>query len=610
VIEVNLSGEMLKNKLFLFGNLQYASEHEAANLNFPVDAAPLAVPYSTTTNFTRPNHYMRFDYQINNANQFKFSWLRERILTVRDSIEVDKAIPDAARHENDAGDMVYSWALTSLVNNRTTNELRVGHVRESLLQGPQALFAKTGSTSAFFDRSWQFVGFHGQEPFDIGSQNTHPDYIAGPRNTYAANYIRDLTFDDTLTHVVSGWHGEHNLKAGVSSSRNGALPAETAANFIGLFTFPTNAPFNAANPRTYPFRFGISMGEFAFREIDHRLGSYVQDKWEVTKRLTLNLGVGYDWQRAIPKTKDALGPRVGVARAGMSGPLALVTADLESHVVMVRLPDGASMGRIPTGPGPRSIESAPAGVAVVAHTQHGVVSLVDVPPGAVRKELDAFTEPRYTAVHPAGAIAYVTDSGNRQVVAVDLARGRVLARVDVPGPARHVSISPDGRALWTSLGSTARQLAVFDTSEPRRPRLVTTITPPFLAHDVVFSPDGRSVWVTSGSERRVALYGRESRRPARVIGAEARPQPVAFGRGEVFVASGDDGTVRRHRLDGELLSRARVPLDSYNVTFGWGSAVTPSLGRGTVSILDAGGRVRIVRRIAKAAHDACIVSTT
>ena len=121
VLGGNLGGSLIKNKLFFFGNLEYDSEHEAANLNFPADAAPLAVPYSTTTNFTGPNHYMRFDYQINNANQFKFSWLRERILTVRDSIEVDKAIPDAARHENDAGDMVYSWALTSLVNNRTEN---------------------------------------------------------------------------------------------------------------------------------------------------------------------------------------------------------------------------------------------------------------------------------------------------------------------------------------------------------------------------------------------------------------------------------------------------------------------------------------------------------
>jgi DNA-binding beta-propeller fold protein YncE len=304
----------------------------------------------------------------------------------------------------------------------------------------------------------------------------------------------------------------------------------------------------------------------------------------------------------------ALGSRVSLARAGMpAGPAALVTADLESHVVMLGLPQLRGMGRIPTGPGPRSIESDGRRHAVVAHTQHGVVSLLDVQPGTVRNEIHAFVEPRYTAVHPSGAIAYVTDSGSREVVALDLARGRIVSRVDVPGPARHVSISRDGHALWTSLGSTARLLAVLDTTDPRRPRLVTTITPPFLAHDVVFSPGGDVVWITSGSERRVALYGRESRRPVRVIAADAPPQHVAFGRGEVFVASGDDGTVRRHGLDGKLLSQARVPLDSYNVTFGWGNAVTPSLGRGTVSVVDGNGRVRIVRRVARAAHDACLV---
>ena len=300
-------------------------------------------------------------------------------------------------------------------------------------------------------------------------------------------------------------------------------------------------------------------------------------------------------------------PRVAAARVIPSGPLALVTADLESHVAVVRLADAVSVARIPTGPGPRSIESGGFPLAVVAHTQHGIVSVLGGSPLRLRKELDVFAEPRYTAVHPSGAVAYVTDSERREVVAVDLARGRVVWRVAVPGPARHVSISPDGDALWTSLGSTARRLAVLDTSGRGRPRLVGTIAPPFLAHDVVFSPDGSTVWVTSGSENRIAVYARESRRPVRTIAADAPPQHVAFGGGEVFVASGDDGTVRRHRLDGELLSRARVPLDSYNVTFGWGRAVTPSLGRGTVSVLGRDGRVLDVRRIAKAAHDACIV---
>ena len=73
------------------------------------------------------------------------------------------------------------------------------------------------------------------------------------------------------------------------------------------------------------------------------------------------------------------------------------------------------------------------------------------------------------------------------------------------------------------------------------------------------------------------------------------------------MAAGDDGTVRRHRLDGELVREARVPTGSYNLTFGWGRVVSPSLGRGTVSVLHANGRVRGVHTVARAAHDACIV---
>jgi WD40 repeat protein len=152
-------------------------------------------------------------------------------------------------------------------------------------------------------------------------------------------------------------------------------------------------------------------------------------------------------------------------------------------------------------------------------------------------------------------------------------------------------------------------MAVLDADDPRRPRLERTFRPPFLAHDVVFAPDGDHVWVTSGSDRRAALYRADSRRPVRILIADAPPQHVTFAGSRAFVASGDDGTVRRHRLDGELVSETRVPVGSYNVTFGSGRIVTPSLGQGTVSLLDRNGRVRAVRRIARAAHDACVVTT-
>jgi DNA-binding beta-propeller fold protein YncE len=297
------------------------------------------------------------------------------------------------------------------------------------------------------------------------------------------------------------------------------------------------------------------------------------------------------------------------ARAGGVVPTALVTADLESHVVAVDLSTSRVLSRLETAPGPRSIETVLPAVAIVGHTEPGVVSILVSSGGLrLRGELDGFEEPRYAAIHPSRAYAFVTDSAREEIVVVRVRDARVVGRVRVPGPARHVSTSSDGATIWTVLGNSAARVAVLDASDPRRPHLERTFATPFPAHDVVFAPDGRTVWVTSGAERRVAIYARE-RRPRRVLAAGAPPQHVAFARDRAFVASGDDGTVRRHRLGGELVRMERIPVGSYNVSFDWGTLVTPSLGAGTIALLDRSGRVRAVRKVARAAHDACIVHT-
>lgn len=299
----HLGGPIVQNRLFYFGNFEYTNQKQAANLNFPADAAPLATSYSSATKFTGPNSYVRLDYQAATNHRLKFSWLREAILTQNDELEGDLAIADASRHENDAGDVVLNFTLTSVLNNRIINEARAGRVQESLLQGPRAVF----------DDNWKFIGFSELEPFALGPQNSHPDYIAGNRNTYAQNEVRDFTFDDTLTFIKSDWGGEHTFKTGFSYMRSPLEPSGSAANFVGNYMFPTNAPFNPANPRTYPWRFQVAMGQVDFDVIDSRVGGYVSDKWAVSKNLTLNLGIRYDWQDAVPKTKDAFGPRFGFA---------------------------------------------------------------------------------------------------------------------------------------------------------------------------------------------------------------------------------------------------------------------------------------------------------
>jgi DNA-binding beta-propeller fold protein YncE len=283
----------------------------------------------------------------------------------------------------------------------------------------------------------------------------------------------------------------------------------------------------------------------------------------------------------------------------------LVTADLESRVVSIDLSTGRLLRHIPTLRGPRSIERV-GRTAVVAHTAHGAVSLIDGPRLRVQEVLHDFDEPRYTAASPEGRYAFVTDSGSGEVVVVDVIRGRVVRRLAVGGPARHVSV--DGGRLWTALGTKASRIAVADVGDPLRPRLLGRIKVPFLAHDVGFAPRDGVVWVTSGDRREVALFDAATARSVRRISADAPPQHVTFNGRLAFVTSGDDGTLRTHDAgNGSVLRSARIPFGSYNVADALGFVLMPSLSRGTLCLADRNGRVRRSVRVARSSHDACLV---
>jgi DNA-binding beta-propeller fold protein YncE len=298
----------------------------------------------------------------------------------------------------------------------------------------------------------------------------------------------------------------------------------------------------------------------------------------------------------------------GVRLAGRPGALALATADSEAHVVVVALDSGRVARRLATVEDPRSIESGPGGHIVVAHPATGAVSLLTGRPARVRRVLRGLGAPRYTAIAPDGAHAFITDGERGEVVVVDLRRARIVGGVDVGAGARHVTLDPAGRTLWAALGSSAAAIAVVDVSEPARPRLRRRVRPPFLAHDVAFSPSGRRVWVSAGRERRLAVLPAAGAGRAVLLGADAAPQHVSFGHGVAFVASGDGASVRTHDLvDGRVRNVARVPYGSYNVQTGAGAVVTPSLSRGTLTVLDRAGRVRREIEVARAAHDACIL---
>jgi DNA-binding beta-propeller fold protein YncE len=291
-------------------------------------------------------------------------------------------------------------------------------------------------------------------------------------------------------------------------------------------------------------------------------------------------------------------------------PVALVTADTEARVAVVRLSSGEILRSLKTLPGPRSIECIGQKVAVICHTARGAVSLIDGPTLKTTHVLRGFDEPRYVAAAPNGRHAFITDSGSGKVVTVDVVRGRVVGRLDVGGPARHVSVDPAGQLLWVSLGSKAEEVAIVDVSRPTAPRLLRRFRPPFLAHDVGFAPRGRHVWLSSGDRGTLAVYDRRTGEVLRRLRADAPPQHVTFFGSHAYVTSGEDGTLRVQSLqDGSVVRTTRVPVGSYNVQEAFGSIITPSLDRGTLCVLDRNGRLKHRVQVSSSSHDACFMMT-
>jgi hypothetical protein len=170
-----------------------------------------------------------------------------------------------------------------------------------------------------------------------------------------------------------------------------------------------------------------------------------------------------------------------------------------------------------------------------------------------------------------------------------------------------VSLDAQGKTVWVGLGSASPDVAVVDVTLPARPRHVATVTPPFPAHDVGFLPGGAHVWVTSGSQTQTGIFDRAGKLHIQ-LPADLAPQHVTFGDDVAYVTSGDSGTLHVQRLaDGRVLRRTPIETGSYNVQFGFGRVLTPSLTRGTLTVLNAHGAVLAKVDVSESCHDACFL---
>jgi YVTN family beta-propeller protein len=101
-------------------------------------------------------------------------------------------------------------------------------------------------------------------------------------------------------------------------------------------------------------------------------------------------------------------------------------------------------------------------------------------------------------------VVYVTSEEHNQVAAIDVARRKVLATIEVGARPRSVVFTADGKTAFVTCELGAR-VDVLDAQTHRPRGRVAIETPGARPMGAVFAPDGRTLYVSNGRGSTVSI---------------------------------------------------------------------------------------------------------
>ncbi len=300
-----IGGPILKDRMHYFGSLERFAIDRANTIVFPT--RPDLNDQQTTQDRVW-NTIVRADHQLSSNHTYNVRWLREQSPQLNQIVPTNGIFPTgkAAREESDV-DQSLAVNFNSVLSSTKVNTLRLTWTRENV-SFANACYNGNGRNLALCEPTLAYQNFFDQQD-----------------NTGQFRINDGIAFDDTIAWFLPNKRGDHDIKAGVQYVYSGAVN-ENQGNLNGTFAFGQNdLDFDPANPRTYPDRLSIRVGgPSSFYEKANYFSTFVQDKWRMSKRLTLSLGLRYDLESipiaetddplvdSYPVDKNNFQPRLGV----------------------------------------------------------------------------------------------------------------------------------------------------------------------------------------------------------------------------------------------------------------------------------------------------------
>jgi hypothetical protein len=298
---------------------------------------------------------------------------------------------------------------------------------------------------------------------------------------------------------------------------------------------------------------------------------------------------------------------------------ALVTAETENRMLVVDLPSGRVVRRIPLPSDPEDIATAPAAwghgrLAVVSSPAARQVSLLEGASLRPVKTFGGFAAPHIVELWPVvgGFDAYVTDDARGTLSVIDLTRRRVTSTIHVGAEAHHMSLDYIHRMAWVALGESASALVILSTENVAHPRVTARFDPGFKVHDVTVEDvgdDALRLWITAANRRDVTVFDGIDQQVLFRVPVGPPPQHVALTERYAYLTSGYGSTIEQvDTRTGRILHRAATPYGSFELAADSRYVVASSLLRGTLAIFTPQLKLVRVVQLAPATREVALSS--